>query len=59
MLFRITEKIIRGIAFEQKKKKPQKYNPGLCVNRPSNNWAQIFKIGQHQLITENKTVKAN
>ena len=34
MLLKITEKIIRKNAFEQKKKKP-----GLSTCRPSNNWA--------------------
>ena len=33
MLLKITEKIIRENAFEQKKR-------GLSANRPSNNWAQ-------------------
>ena len=35
MLLKITQKIIRENAFEQKK------NPRLSANRPSNNWAQV------------------
>ena len=34
MLLKITEKIVRENAFEQKIKKP-----GLSANQPSNNWA--------------------
>ena len=37
MLLKLTEKIIRENAFEQKKKKP-----GLWANWPSNNWAWII-----------------
>lgn len=35
---KITEKIIRENAVEQKKKKP-----GLRANQPSDNWAQLYK----------------
>ena len=27
----------------QEKETPVKFKPGLSVNRPSNNWAQVFK----------------
>ena len=37
MLLKITKKIIRENAFEQKKKEPGKFNPGLIAYRPSNN----------------------
>ena len=39
MLLKITEKMIRENAFEQKKKTQVKFNPGLSANRPSINWA--------------------
>ena len=39
MLLKITEKIIRENAFEQKEKKR-----GLSANRPSNNWTLSYGI---------------
>ena len=45
MLLKITEKIIRKNAFEQKRKKTWvKFNLGLSANWTSNNWTQKFKV---------------
>jgi len=39
---KIAQKIIRENAFEDKKKKPRLFNPGLSANQPSNNWALVY-----------------